>query len=264
MSNKGYAGSDMTEKFKILVVDDEQVILDSARKLLGSERFRLVTALDAESALQILEAEAQDIMISDLVLPGASGMELLETACEKDPTLLTVITTGYSTVENAVTSLKKGAFDYLPKPFTYEELQSCVDRACRAIALRLTLKARISVARDRGSFHLGLQTWARLEPEGSALMGVTEFHLRTIEPIERIEFPGDDAELQQGGRLVCLNTTDGMAHNVWSPLGGRVLDCNDRLRDQPEFLREDPSGAGWIVRILPFDPKGELANLIGP
>jgi DNA-binding response OmpR family regulator len=254
----------MTEKFKILVVDDEQVILDSAQRILSSEGYRVLTALDAESALQILESEAPDIVICDLMLPGASGFELLEAAGEQDPTLLTIIITGYSTVENAVVSLKLGAFDFLPKPFTYDELLSLVHRACRAIELRLTLHSRVSATEGGEYFHLGAQSWARMEDDGSALLGVTEFELRTIERIERIEFPDVDAELQQGGRLVRLLTADGMAHNVWSPLGGRVLACNDRLREQPDSLREDPSGAGWIVRILPTNPNGELANLIAP
>jgi len=254
----------MTEKFKILAVDDEQVILDSAAKMLGSETFRVLTALDAEKALQILEAEAPDILITDLVLPGASGMELLETASEQDPTLLTILTTGYSTVENAVAALKRGAFDFLPKPFTFDELLSCVDRARRAIELRLTLNGRSPGAGHRADFHLGTQTWARAEKDGTALLGVTEFQLQTINPIESIELPDVDAELRQGGRLVRLLTTDGMAHTVWSPLGGRVSVCNQRLEEQPELLRDDPSGEGWIVRILPTDLNAELVNLVGP
>jgi len=254
----------MTEKFKILVVDDEQVILDSARRILSSEGYRVLTALDAESALQILESDAPDIVICDLMLPGASGFELLEAAGEQDPTLLTIIITGYSTVENAVVSLKMGAFDFLPKPFTYDELLSLVHRACRAIELRLTLRSRVPDAAHGGDFYLGGQTWARIEEAGSALLGVTEFQLRTVERIEIIEFPDVDAELQQGGILVRLVTADGMAHNVWSPLSGRVLACNDRLRDAPDSVREDPAGAGWIVRILPAGPNSELANLVGP
>jgi glycine cleavage system H protein len=139
-----------------------------------------------------------------------------------------------------------------------------VGRACRAIELRLTVDARIRGDLGCGDFRLGWQSWARLEAAGTALLGVTEFQLRTIAPIERIEFPEGDSELRQGGHLVCLITIDGMAHNLWSPLGGRVLACNDQLRDQPAILHEDPSGAGWIVRILPVDLEGELAHLIEP
>jgi CheY-like chemotaxis protein/glycine cleavage system H lipoate-binding protein len=252
----------MTERLKILVVDDEQVVLDSARKILDSDRLQVLTAADTEAALEMLAAEAPDIVISDLVLPGASGMKLLEIASEQDPGLLIIITTGYSTVENAVAALKHGAFDFLPKPFTCDELLSCVARARRAVELRLTLGASGPGVGHRGDSHLGRQTWARLERDGTALLGVTNVQLQTVDCIERVELPEIGAELRQGGRLVCLHTTDGLAHNLWSPLGGRVLACNDRLRDQPESLRDSPESADWIARILPVDLDGELPNLI--
>jgi len=126
----------MTGVRKILVVDDEPVILASARKILGSDQVQVLTAPDAETAIRLL-SEGPEILISDLVLPGISGMNLLETALEQDPSLLVIITTGFSTVENAVSARKHGAFEFLPKPFTCEELQASVDRAHGAIDQRL-------------------------------------------------------------------------------------------------------------------------------
>ncbi len=252
----------MTERLKVLVVDDEQVILDSARKILAADRLQVILAPDTEAAQQILLSERPDIAIIDLVLPGASGMKLLELALEHDPALVIIITTGYSTVENAVAALKHGAFDFLPKPFTCDELLSCIARARRAVELRLTLGARRRGAGPRGDFQLGMQAWARPERDGTALLGVTELELQTIDRIDRIELPEVGAELRQGGQLVGLLTTDGLAHTLWSPLGGRVLFRNDRLHDQPESLRDDPTGLGWLARILPVDLNGELPNLI--
>ncbi len=248
----------MTGPLKVLVVDDEQVILDSARKILGVD-LRVLTAPDAEAASRILSSEAPDIVISDLVLPGASGMKLLETALEHDPGLVIILTTGFSTVENAVAALKHGAFDFLPKPFTCDELLSSVARARRAVELRLTLGARAS---HRGDFHLGVQTWARPERDGTVLLGVTDLELQTLDRIERVELPQVGAELRQGGLLLTVLTADGLAHSLWSPLGGRVLAGNDLLRDQPESLREARNGARWVVRIHPADLDGELPNLI--
>lgn len=252
----------MSEQLKILVVDDEQVILDSAVRILGSEECQVHTALDAETALEVLRREGPDVLLSDLVLPGASGMELLERASEHDPSLVAIITTGYSTVENAVRALRHGAFDFLPKPFTYEELLSCVRRARRVIELRLNLNGHELIGGT--DFHLGTQSWARAERDGTALLGVTRFQLQTVETIESVDFPELDAELRQGGPLVCLHTVDGLTHSVWSPLGGRVVALNDPLRERPDSIRDDPTGAGWLLRIQPADLDGELANLIGP
>jgi len=251
----------MTGSLKVLVVDDEQVILDSARKILGVD-LQVLTAPDAEAASRLLSSEAPDILITDLVLPGASGMSLLEAALEQDPGLVVILTTGFSTVENAVAALKHGAFDFLPKPFTCDELLSSVARACRAVEMRLTLGARGPGVGHRGDFHLGVQTWARPERDGTVLLGVTELELQTLERIEKVELPDVGAELRQGGRLVCVLTADGLAHNLWSPLGGRVLSGNDLLRDQPESLRDARNGAPWVVRIRPGDLEGELPNLI--
>jgi DNA-binding NtrC family response regulator len=127
----------MTDQVRILVVDDEQVILDSARKILTPEGVSVRTAPDAETALSVLSAEAPHILITDLVLPGASGMKLLESALEHDPGIVVILTTGYSTLENAVAALKHGAFEFLPKPFTCEELLACVARARQALESRL-------------------------------------------------------------------------------------------------------------------------------
>ena len=251
----------MTGSLKVLVVDDEQVILDSARKILGLD-LQVLTAPDAEAASQMLASEAPDIVISDLVLPGASGMKLLETALEHDPGLVIILTTGFSTVENAVAALKHGAFDFLPKPFTCDELLSSVARACRAVELRLTLGARGSGEAHRGDFNLGVQTWARPERDGTVLLGVTELELQTLDRIERVELPETGAELRQGGRLVNVLTADGLAHSLWSPLSGRVLSGNELLRDHPESLRDAQNGARWVVRIRPTDLDGELPNLI--
>ena len=159
----------MTGRLKVLVVDDEQVILDSARKILGSD-LQVLTAPDAETALRMLSSEAPDIVVSDLVLPGASGMSLLESALEHDPGLVIILTTGFSTVENAVAALKHGAFDFLPKPFTCDELLSSVARASRAVLGRLNLTARGAGGVRHGEFHLGVQTWARPERDGTVLL----------------------------------------------------------------------------------------------
>ena len=161
--------------------------------------------------------------------------------------------------------MKHGAFDFLPKPFTCDELLSCVARAIRAIELRLILGAggaRGSAGARRGDFCLGLQTWARPGRDGTALLGVTELQLQTIERIERLEIPGAGAELRQGGRLLGLVTADGLIHTLWSPLGGSVLAVNDSLEDRPDSIRDDPRGGGWIVRIRPTDLQADLPNLI--
>ena len=254
----------MDEKPRILVIDDERVILDSARRILTAEGFPVLTADDAETGLQILGSNPQDIVISDIMLPGISGLEFLETSRQNDPSLVVIITTGYSTVENAVDSLNKGAFDFLPKPFTFDELLSPVSRASRFLDLPLKQRMQPPSAAFAGCCFLGLQTWARPDTEGSWLLGPSELLLRSIDPIENIELPITGSELRQGARLVRMTTQDHLVHDLWSPLSGEVLEINALLHDAPDLPHQDAVAKGWLVRILPANLDKELSALAAP
>jgi CheY-like chemotaxis protein len=251
----------ISEQPKILVIDDEQVILDSARRILTAEGFPVLTAIDAETALQILKTDPQDIAICDLMLPGLSGFEFLEAAQQHDPNLVVIITTGYSTVDNGVDSLKKGAFDFLPKPFTFEELTSQVHRASQFGNLPIKLRVQPPPADFAGCYFLGSQTWARPDVDGTWLLGLATMLLQTIDPIQSIEFPEPDGEIYQGGLLVRMTTEDKLVHNAWSPLSGKVLQANDRLENTPDLPHQDPVTTGWLVRILPANLEQELPAL---
>jgi CheY-like chemotaxis protein len=252
-----------TEQPKILVVDDEQVIRDSTRRILTAGGFRVLTANDAESALQILKTDPQDIAICDLMLPGMSGFEFLAAAQQHDPSLVVIITTGYSTIDNGVDSLKKGAFDFLPKPFSFEELASQVDRASRFAKLPIKLRVQPPPAEFTGCHFLGSQTWARPDVDGSWLLGLAAILLQTIDPIQSVEFPDADGALHQGGPLVRLATEDELIHNILSPLSGKILLFNDRLEGAPDLPHQDPVAAGWLLRIQPANLEQEIQILTG-
>lgn len=121
----------MAENPKILVVDDEPVIIESATKALSAEGYAVRAAGSAESAVQLLRAEAPDIVLIDLQLPKLSGMDLLQTIKREFPQVAAIVMTGYTTEENASAALQHGAVIFLPKPFSFEELLSAVERAGR-------------------------------------------------------------------------------------------------------------------------------------
>jgi len=251
----------MSEKPRVLVIDDEPVVLDSARRILGAEGFPVLVAADGESALRALQAEPLDIAIADLMLPGISGIEFMEEAQRRDPNLVVIITTGYSTVENGVASLRKGAFDFLPKPFTFDELLGPVERARRYLGLPLAERVQLPAADAGDCYTLGTQSFARVGDDGTAVLGLTRLFLRTIDRIAGIELPEVGSELRQGGRLVRCATADELRHDVWSPLTGRVLALNDVLAQRPELSPEAPQPQRWLLRLLPADLEKELPNL---
>jgi len=251
----------MSENPRILVIDDEPVVLDSAKRILNAEGFSVVVASDGESALRILESEAVDIVISDLMLPGISGIEFMEKVQRQDPNLVVMITTGYSTLENGIAALRKGAFEFLPKPFTFEELLSPVMRAARYLALPLSDRVKLPNAEASGCYTLGMESWARVEEDGSGLLGFTQLFLVSIDRIESIDFPDVGGEIRQGGRLVRCTTADELPHDVWSPLSGRVLEINEDVARRAEVSGETPQSRRWLVRVLPADLEKELLNL---
>jgi DNA-binding NtrC family response regulator len=114
---------------KILVVDDEMVICRSCEKIFRRGGHLVTVATSGREALKILEAEEFDVVFTDLKMMDVGGMEVLQTVRQRYPATVVVVITGYATVASAVETMRGGAFDYLPKPFTAEELTAVLERA---------------------------------------------------------------------------------------------------------------------------------------
>lgn len=112
----------LTDNAKILVVDDEKVVHDSVERILSSEGYQLDSAYRVDEAEEKLKLGRYDLVLTDLMMPGRDGMELVKLVSEKYQDCGVVLFTGYATVESTVKSIKLGALDYLPKPFSPEEL----------------------------------------------------------------------------------------------------------------------------------------------
>jgi FixJ family two-component response regulator len=127
-------------KAAILVIDDEQIVHESVQRILEDEGYRVEGALRVDQALDMLADRTYDLVLTDLMMPDRNGMEVIEAVSRDHPETGVVMFTGFATVESAVQSMKLGALDYLPKPFTPEELLNVIK-----ISLEKTWKAR----RDR-------------------------------------------------------------------------------------------------------------------
>jgi len=117
------------ERPRVLIVDDEKFIRDILADFLGMEGYVVRTAEDGQAALSELNLAHYDLVISDLKMPRMGGIELLEQIGQAAPHALTVIMTGFGTVETAIDAMKRGAYDYILKPFKVEEV---IRRAARA------------------------------------------------------------------------------------------------------------------------------------
>jgi response regulator RpfG family c-di-GMP phosphodiesterase len=120
---------DPAEAARILVVDDERVIREILAEFLTLEGYSVHTVEDGEKALTELRLRPYDLLITDLKMPRLSGLQLLEKIEAERLGVLTVLMTGFGTVETAIEAMKKGAYDYLLKPFKVEEVIHVVERA---------------------------------------------------------------------------------------------------------------------------------------
>jgi len=122
----------MIENKRLLIIDDEDIVLKSCQRILRDSGYHIDTASNGEEGLAVLETNDYDLVVTDLMMPGMSGMDVLKIIKEKKIDVTVVIFTGYATAETAREALKTGAFDYIPKPFTPEEFRDVVNNAIQS------------------------------------------------------------------------------------------------------------------------------------
>ncbi|MEO0250227.1 MAG: ATP-binding protein [candidate division WOR-3 bacterium] len=120
-----------TDQVTVLVIDDEQTMREGCSRILSKRGWSVLVAENGEKGLSQIQTHHDqiDAVLLDLMMPGVSGMEVLEQTRLLDPDLPVIVITGYATVESAVEAMKKGAYDFIPKPFTPDQLRLVVGRA---------------------------------------------------------------------------------------------------------------------------------------
>lgn len=115
--------------YRVLVVDDEADMLRTCQKILERKSYAVRTATDGPQALELLRQEPVDVAVVDLRLPSMDGLEVMREAYRLNPETVVIIITAYATVDVAVRAVRDGAFDFIPKPFSMEQLEVAVDRS---------------------------------------------------------------------------------------------------------------------------------------
>jgi two-component system response regulator HydG len=129
----------------LMIVDDERAIRDVCREVAQSLGFNCVVADSAEHAYRQLESQGIDVVLLDLKLPGAGGLDALRQIRERRPDAVVIVVTGYGTVHSAVQAMKTGAYDYMTKPFSIEELKLLLER----VSGHLKLKSENRILREK-------------------------------------------------------------------------------------------------------------------
>ncbi|MGD0585335.1 MAG: sigma-54 dependent transcriptional regulator [Oryzomonas sp.] len=116
-------------RLNIMVVDDETVIREGLQRILEGESYAVDTCKSGHIAIEMLQQKDYDLIITDLKMPGMNGIEVLKAVKTLQPDVPVIMITGYATVDTAVDAMKNGAFDYIAKPFTPDQIQEKVEKA---------------------------------------------------------------------------------------------------------------------------------------
>jgi DNA-binding NtrC family response regulator len=130
----------MSQKPSVLVVDDESGILDTLRILLRNEGFEVTTAQGGKAGLEQIRSGAHDLILSDVRMPQVSGLDILNSAREQDPMTPVILMTAQASLQSAIGAVNQGAFYYIQKPFSNDELVAILRRACEFRAVRVENK----------------------------------------------------------------------------------------------------------------------------
>ena len=261
----------MNKTSDILVVDDEQVIVDAVIKICSLENYSVDAALNVKTAIEKISKNYYPIVICDIMMPDGDGFHILDELRRKNINTALIMMTGYSTVENAVNSLYKGAIDFIPKPFTVDELLSSVTRATNYQHIKDKQKQALNsknkdeilyVTCPAKYLRLGYSSWIYQEREGSVLFGVCDLFIKTIDSIQEIEFQHVDTEISQGICCSSFKCDNERIHKILSPISGRIVEINERIKSNPSMVEKDPYFEGWIYRVIPANIDYEIKYLI--
>jgi DNA-binding NtrC family response regulator len=165
----------------VLVVDDKEMLRDSVGATLQRAGFGIVTAESGAGALELIARRRPDCVVTDLKMPGMTGLELLEQARQIDDALPVIVMTAYGAVDTAVEAIKSGAFDYITKPFEGDEMVIAVKRAIEHArmarenaVLRTATEESSSVARQAGADAPGLRGMDRIVGDSAAMRRVKQ------------------------------------------------------------------------------------------
>ena len=246
---------------RILYVDDDPAGREVALFNLRRAGYDVTPASDGQEALSLLSIEKFDLVITDLMMPRVDGLELLQRIHDMGAKSETIMITGYPTIQTALRAKRLGAFEYVTKPFTRQELRSVVVRGLRRGGEELPAPGPAVTGSAQPVYFIPEHSWARVEPDGNVMIRMVRVFASGVGQVEEIQFPQLDSLLEQGRVCGVVRAADSVEHTIHSPLTGRVIEINTSVRKDPKLAGRDPEGAGWLFRLVPQNLDREIPNL---
>ncbi len=243
---------------KIIVVDDENQICSNVEKILSKNNFEITRALSAAEAIEKMAQESYSLLISDIVMPGKNGLELLKLVKEQWPLTKAIMMTAYASTDTAMKAIRLGALDYISKPFTPEELRSTVQKAldgelkespAAADELETIDVIDIDIPFDAG------EVAEQIGDEYTNMMG------RSDMPIVEVKMPNQLENYCEMGDMVC---------DIFKKLGAtckggtKTGECPQKKAKKRKGKKAKGFNGKKLIGIdMPFDYK-EVAAVTGP
>ena len=260
------AVEEKTSKVRILIVDDEEVILNLSKRGLTRVGYDVKTAANGASALKILEQVPIDIVISDLKMDVMDGLELLKHIKRDYPHIEVIMMTGYASVENAIESMKLGAYDFLLKPLKIEQMRLVVSKCAEKIAM----------SREVSELRKVKEKLEELQQIKDKFIAITSHELRT--PVTHaksyFQFLEDDMfseeEKKEFIRIIsnALNDLERIVLDMFNmsriesrelKLKKEIFDLNKVAEDVLKELQLDLQGRDLTIL---FEPKEDLPEIV--
>lgn len=221
---------------RLLIVEDEETLCDSLKRVLAREGYVVDTVGNAEAAFEVFEKGFYDVIITDIILPGITGIELLKRIKDQSTQQIVIIMTAYASLETAVEALRNGAYDYVVKPVLHEEIKQIVKNALKQGALQ------------EENFRLRRQLERQYDL--SRIVGESPAMQKVMSEVKKIADTQDDVllrgEIGTGRELIAR-----AIHLNSKRAGGPFISVN--LRDIPQ---------GEIERVLFGYVKGAFAEVV--
>ncbi len=241
---------------KLLVVDDESVVRESCTRILEPEGFEVEVSASSREGLARALADRFAAILLDIMLPDQDGLTFLQELRRRGNQVPVIIITGYSNVPSAAAAMRLGASDYIPKPFSPDEILGAVRRIVPPVAEAAPTSAPGAVfAPLEGELLFGDEAWLQRGAGGTVRVG-TLCSRRAAESIRALQLPAPGATVHRGLPL-CALEREGVVEKIASPITGEVVAINPALAAHPELTAGAPA-EGWIAELRPTALDADL------
>jgi len=252
----------------LLVVDDEKVVCDSCSRILGGRGFSVETSTDPRKGLELAGAKDYSVVLLDLKMPGMDGLEFLKELRKKQKDVRVMVITGYSTTENAAACMRLGAVDFIPKPFSPDELLEAVGRLiplpgspAKVAAPAAVAEPKVEVEEERAveyskDYRFCDEAWVQKSTYGAARVGAF-LSTQDAKALTEVQLP-KVGDMVYRGLPIAVLTIAGAQRVVPSPISGMIARTNSTLVSNKQAW-EKPCDQAWIAHVKPTDLDVELA-----